>query len=265
MNSTWWNDVVAADPAVVTAVLARMAAFVAVGGLPIAAGVGLRVQAAVAVMLAAAAVPAAVAAAPSTAVAGCPTPLLIAAEALVGLVLGTTVAAVLAAAAWAGGILGSATGLSWADDFTPEGDPQTAGTARLAWWMALAGFLAAGGHEQLVAGIVDSVRSLPIGTAVGPRGGWVAGLEAIAATMPSAAITLAVSLAAPALAAVLTFHLVAAICVRTVAFDPGHGLLQGAASLVLLVAVSLAAESWIGGFAAAVQPPLERCFEAARP
>ena len=38
-----------------------------------------------------------------------------------------------------------------------------------------------------------------------------------------------------------------------------------AASLVLLVAVCAGTDSWIGGFAALVEPPLERCFHDIHP
>ncbi|MFM9194382.1 MAG: flagellar biosynthetic protein FliR [Planctomycetia bacterium] len=43
----------------------------------------------------------------------------LAGEVLVGFAMGIAAAAVLAAAGWAGGILGSVSGLSWADDFDP--------------------------------------------------------------------------------------------------------------------------------------------------
>ena len=158
MAATWLTEVAFPGPIVAAGVFARMAAAVAVGGVPIAVGVGFRVQAAVAVALTLAAVPAAGAVMPATSLDSRPLVLLVLAEAIVGLVLGMAVATVLAAAGWAGGILGSATGLSWSDDFTPEGDPQTAGMARLAWWMGLAGFLAAGGHLHVVAGLVASIE-----------------------------------------------------------------------------------------------------------
>jgi hypothetical protein len=53
--------------------------------------------------------------------------------------------------------------------------------------------------------------------------------------------------------------------VRTVQFDPGQGILQAAASLVLLAAVCIGTDSWIGGFAAVVEAPLERCLHDVRP
>jgi hypothetical protein len=44
-----------------------------------------------------------------------------------------------------------------------------------------------------------------------------------------------------------------------------HRGAQTVASLVLLAAVCGGTDSWIGGFAAAVQSPLERCFHDIRP
>lgn len=265
MPATWFADLPIPDVAVAAGVFARMAAAVAVGVLPITAGVGVRVQGAVVLALTMAALPLAAAAAPTTMTASSPLLFVVLAEAVVGLVLGLAAAAVFAAAGWAGGILGSVTGLSWADDFTPEGDPQAAGMARLAWWMGLGGFLAAGGHVDLVVGLVDSVRTLPVASAVAADGRFSESLEMLATTMPTVALSLALTLALPALAAVLAFHLVAVISVRTASFEPGQGLLQASASLVLLAAVCIGTDSWIGGFAALVQAPLEKTLHDIHP
>lgn len=259
----WLATITPAQGVIAAGVLVRIAVAVWAGALPVATGTGLRVQATVAIVLAAAAIPAALAAStPATIDAGSAA-VILAGEAVVGLALGLSVAAVFAAAAWAGQLLGSLTGLSWADDFGGEPGGDSAGMGRLAWWLGLAGFVAAGGHEALVAGLVDSVTVLPV-TAIGSASARDA-VTSIVATMPSIGLTLAVSLAMPAVAAVLAFHLVVAIAVRSVGFDPGQGLVQALASLVLLAAICGGTDSWIGGFAAAVQPPLERCLHDIRP
>lgn len=236
---------------------ARMAAAVAVGGFPLP-GVPLRVRAALAVALAAAALPAAVTALPAAMTApaaGVPLPLLVVGEALVGLGLGLGTAAVLAAASWAGSILGSASGLSWADDFADSGDPQAAGTARLAWWLGLAGFLAAGGHLVVVAGLIDSVHALPVGG--GPEAsGWA---ERVATTT-AMAIGLAVALAGPALAAVVAFHAAAAVCSQALRIVPGSGLLQGGAAVVVVAALAAGAAGWAGGFGSVATDRIEAAF-----
>jgi len=183
-------------------------------------------------------------------------------EALVGLALGTAVAAVASAGAWAGGVLGSVAGLSWADDFDPEGDAQSAGMARFAWWVSAGVFLAAGGLETIVAGIVDSVRVLPIGSLLPVAALPRAGLERIAAEGPAVAFSLALAVAVPALLAVVGFHLVTAIALRTVPFVAGAGFLQALAAVVLLGAIYVGADAWSHGFPTLVQGPIERVFAA---
>lgn len=179
-------------------------------------------------------------------------------EAAVGLALGAAIAAIASAGAWAGGILGSVAGLSWADDFDPEGDAQSAGMARFAWWITCGVFLAAGGLQAIVVGVVDSVRVLPVGAVLAAAGGPAPDLGRVAAELPALAFSLCLSIAVPALLAVVAFHLTAAIALRTVPFAPGAGFLQSLAAVVLLAAVYLGADAWAHGFPALVQGPLER-------
>jgi hypothetical protein len=108
-------SLLAADPTLVLGVVARMAAAVAAGGLPVFPRLDLRVRAVAVVALAAVALPAAVPVKP-----GLPLVPLVAGEAVVGFGLGLAAAIVFAAAAWAGGILGNISGLNWADDFNPD-------------------------------------------------------------------------------------------------------------------------------------------------
>ena len=110
------------SPEIVVAVgvCARIAAAVCTGTLPILPGGSFRIRISLAFALAVVAVPMALAvqaASPERSIG----PLLpvLAGELFVGLMMGTAAAAVLAATAWAGGILGSVSGLSWADDFDP--------------------------------------------------------------------------------------------------------------------------------------------------
>lgn len=259
MDASWMQLVTPGHALVAAGLAARLAVAVAVGGLPLTAGTGIQVRIAAVLALTVAAWPTSAATA-SVGTAGItPAAIVIAGEAIVGLGLGVSLAAVFAAAAWAGTLLGSVSGLAWADDFTPDADPQSAGIARLAWWLGLAGFVAAGGHLQLVAGLVDSVRTLPVGALAG-QGGGPAGMASIVASAPGVGLGIALALAGPALAAVLVFHVAAAVAVRVGRVDPGQGLVQSLASLVVLAGVCLAADAWIGGFAALVQPSIERCF-----
>jgi flagellar biosynthesis protein FliR len=135
-----------ADPVLTAAVLARMSAAVFAGALPLTEQVPFKVRGVLAICLTVIALPAAGhSRGASLAAEPLPTglPGVVISEAVVGLGLGLVVAAIVAAAAWAGGLVGSVSGLSWADDFaTPSGDPEPTGVARLAWWLGLAALTA---------------------------------------------------------------------------------------------------------------------------
>lgn len=256
MDVSWMQSVSPEHALAATGAFVRVGVATAVGGLPLATGTtSPQVRLAAALALAIAAWPAACASAPTV---PAPLPFVIGGEALVGLGLGVALAAVFAAAGWAGAVLGSVSGLSWSDDFTPDAESQGSGITRLAWWLGLAGFISAGGHLELVAGLVDSFRVLPVG-AVAEQGGF-AELAAVVSAAPGTGLALALALAGPALAAVLVFHVAATVAVRVGRVDPGQGLLQSLASVVVLAGVCVAADAWIGGFTALVQPALERCF-----
>ena len=256
-------------PALVAAgVFARVASTVA-AGVVLLPELSFRIRFALALALAAAAFPAALdahrlhSATAGTAAHATLLPVLplLAGELLVGMAMGAAASAVASAGAWAGGILGSVAGLSWADDFDPDGDAQSAGMARLAWWISFGCFLTAGGLQGIVAGILDGVRLMPVGTLLGAQGGAAAARADLAINVPALALSLAVTIAVPALVAVIAFHLTTAICLRTVPFATGPGFLQALAAMVLLAAIYVGADSWCRGFGSLVQGPLERCFD----
>jgi flagellar biosynthesis protein FliR len=249
----------AAEAGVVAGVIARMAAAIGVGGMPLATDIPWRIRATLAIALAAVAAPAALTAQPAwrdgpaitmadgtlpvTAVA-----LLLVGEALVGVALGTAVAAIVAAAAWAGRWLASVTGLSWADDFSLDSTAGPPGVARLAWWLGCLGFVAADGHLAVIGGFVDSVVRLPVGATLTADRPAFAALVDLAVGMPAVALELALSLGAAALGAVLAFHVAAALCLRTIRFTPGQGMLQALAAAVMLVVLCAGADVWLSGF-----------------
>lgn len=254
-----------AFPAILAAATLARVLGILVGAGAVLPEVSLRIRAALAVALTVVALPLALAtqaSEPAPALPGIAALLVIGGEAAAGLAIGAALAAIMSAGAWAGSVLGSASGLSWADDFDPEGGAESAGCARFAWWTSAGVFLAAGGLRAVVAGILDSLRMLPIGTLLPASGLPRPGLDTFAADLPSVAFALALSLAVPALLAVLAFHVTAAIALRTVPFTPGPGFLQGLAAIVLLGALFAGADAWAQGFPALVQGPLERVFGA---
>lgn len=247
-----------ADPLLTAGTLTRMVAAVSVGALPVANALPWRMRMVLAAAVAAVALPLAATSRPARTPAE-PGLVALVGEAVVGGVLGTSVAAVVAAAGWAGRLLGRVSGLSWADDFTPEAGDEFAGSARLAWWLGVGGFLAAGGHLAVIGGLVDSVRSLPVPVACGNDGGEVmAALNAVIVRMPSVAIELAMGVSAAALAAVTAFHVGIAICLRTVRFTPGEGLLQGLAAVVVLATLAWGADSWCTAFGTVARSQVEQ-------
>ena len=186
----------------------------------------------------------------------------IAGEACLGLCLGLAVAAAVSAVAWAGDLLGSIAGLAWEDGEEDGAAGSPAGIARLARWLAVGGFLAAGGLDVVLVSLTDSVRSMPIGFLAGSAMPWPA-IEAWALRMPALAFGLAVSLAVPTVAAVLVFQLAAAIALRTASCDPGPGFLHAATALVVLAMILVNAGAWslsagprlLPSLAASLAPP----------
>lgn len=240
--------------------LARVLGILA-GASAILPEVSLRIRAALAVAVTAVALPTAMATQGSAPAGGAALFVLLG-EGAVGLAVGAALAAVLSAGAWAGSVLGSVAGLSWADDFGPEGGAESAGCARFAWWTSAGVFLAGGGLRGIVAAVVDSLRVVPVGSFLPVSGLPRPGLDQIAADLPAVAFALALSLAVPALLAVLAFHLAAAIALRTVPFAPGSGFLQGLAAVVLLGALFVGADAWARGFPGLVLDPVERAIGA---
>lgn len=234
--------------------LARSAGFVAVGSWPLLPGGCLRVRLAATVALTAAGFPQAIATAP-TAGGLASVPL----EALLGMVLGACVAAVAAASAWAVSITLAALG----EDGQPaetgcDEDPleplvgSGGALSRLAFWMGTAAFFTAGGERWVVGGIVASFRAMPPGT-------WqMADLETLAGELATTGFAIALSLATPLLAAVVTFRLTTAIVLRTASLAPGPGLLRALSILLVLAALVAAADLLAGGLGHALEGPLER-------
>lgn len=206
--------------------------------------VEVRSRLALGLLVSLAALPAAVAASPLAST-GPESPWVIgviAGEACLGLCLGLTVAGAVSAVAWAGDLLGHLAGMAWEDGEEEDAGGSTAGIARLARWLALGGFVAAGGLEVVLLALTDGVRTLPIGAL--SAGGFPTSLEAWALRMPAWACGWAVSLAVPTMAAVLVFQLAAVIALRASSCDPGPGILHAATALVVLAMIVVHAGSW---------------------
>lgn len=241
--------------AVCVAVMARCGGFVAASTFPVYPGVGVRVRLAMAIAVSAVAMPRVLGAGLSSEAV---TPLGIVAEAVLGLSMGTAVACLTASAAWALGMAATACGLAGGDDADPL-SVDGAGIARLAWWISAGGFVAAGGARAALAGLLDSFVSVPIG---GRGDAVMSQLLAVASSLPAAAFTIAVSLAVPVLAAIVAYHAVVAIATRAAGFEPGLGLVQASAAILLVVILFLTADVWIAGFPRRIDDAVAGVFAA---
>ncbi len=187
--------------------------------------------------------------------------LLIAGEACIGLGMGLAVAMLVSVGGWAGEILASASGIGW-DDGEEEG--AGAGIGRLAWWVGLGAFLAAGGLEVTVIGLIDSTRMVPVGILASPLAegatDTMAAIGSLGSRVPAMAIGMAAAIAIPALSAALAFQLTAAVCLRAAPCDPGPGLVQAAMAVVLLISLHAGAAGWAHSVGDRVIPLISDCF-----
>jgi flagellar biosynthesis protein FliR len=234
--------------------IARVLGFVAIGTLPIGPGIPFVVRAALGWALSIAAI---VWTLPlsSEPLPNVPFTVAAATELCLGALLGLSVACVTAASAWAGTILGSISGLSWADDFSTGPAEATTPLSRLIWWVAAGAFVSIGGAQVLVLGILDSLTTLPLG------GAFDVHLGASLVTALAMACRLAIALALPAMIAILAWHIAAAIACRVLPLSPSAGLLQGTAAMVLLLAIWTGGPTWTTGIATAMEVTCKRVFE----
>ena len=251
------NLATSVGPVIAAGVACRLAAAVTVATVPAFPGVSVRTRVALALALAAVALPAALESGPTSIA---PWPLVLVGEAIVGGVLGTAIALVVAAAGWAGTLLGSVSGLSWADDFDPGSEQATAGIGRLAWWVGAAAFVTAGGQLVVVKSLIDSLAIVPVGTA-SQGDALLAEIMPLAIDALSMALRIAITLALPAVAAVVAFHLASTICLRVVSLSPGAGLVQGLAAIVLLAAFWCGLDAWGGTGAGLMQSAVEQIIK----
>jgi flagellar biosynthesis protein FliR len=246
---------------VVAGLAVRVAGLLLVGGQRLYPGLTPQVRLGLLLVVAVATAPTAIAASQSAVEPLPPLPLLFGSEFLVGAGLGIAVDLLVSAVAAAGAMLAATAGLDWAAAFTP-GSEDRPGVARLCGWLGFAAFVSAGGQRLVVNGLLESCWRLPIGRLAGRFGDVELPLAEMLIELPSVGLSLAVSLALPVLVAVLTAHVTAAICLRTVSFTAGIGLLQGVAAVVLLGGLLLGSRQWSEQAGQLLVPPLEATFAA---
>ena len=247
---------------VIVGVLARIGGMFLAGGMRLFPGVTVGLRLGIVVIVALAATPAAMLATQQgLAVESLSLVPTIATELLIGCGLGLAVAMLVSVAEIAGGMLASVAGLNWAEAFTPGGSGGP-GVARLCGWLGLAAFVVAGGQQAAVASLLDSFWTLPIGATSAPADAFGSPFVERLIQLPSLCLALSFAVALPILVAVITTHVASAICLRSVAFTPGPGLLQGIAAVVLLGGLIAGSRQWTGEIGRVMMRPLETTFES---
>ena len=127
-------------------------------------------------------------------------------DGLVGACLGWGVAIVFHAMTVAGELIGHASGLSIAEVLDPDLEENVPLISRMLYLMALAVFLAIGGHRLVLAGLLDTFQAIPPGSGRLP-GSLAEGI----ATLLAESFSLGLRAAAPTVTALLVATLAAGL------------------------------------------------------
>lgn len=177
-------------------------------------------------------------------------------ELAVGLVLGLGVAIVFGGMQLTGQLIGQMSGMSIAEVFDPSVDSMPL-FSQVLQVFATAVYLVIGGHRLLVAGLLDTFRSMPPGRGVMPSS-----LVELFNTLVTQSFDLGVRAAAPACVALLLATVVLGLASRTLpqlnVISFGFGL--NAMVTFGVLAISLGSISWI--FADEVQAGTEAILTA---
>ncbi|HBU38172.1 MAG TPA: hypothetical protein DEB70_10270 [Planctomycetaceae bacterium] len=183
-------------------------------------------------------------------------------ELLVGGCLGLSISFLVTVFESVGSVFANVTGLNWADVFTPGGSGGP-GVTRLCGWVGLASFVLAGGQQFVVAGLIDSFLQMPVGALAGTNELFEVPIVMRLIELPSLCLQLALMISAPILVAVITAHLTATICMRSIAVTPGPGLMQGIAAAVMLGGLIVGSQQWAGHAGEILREPFEASFGSA--
>jgi flagellar biosynthetic protein FliR len=119
----------------------------------------------------------------------------VAMELLIGLVIGYVASLPMLAVQMGGLIMGQQMGLGFAQLYNPAIDDEADIVGQMMFFMALAGFLAVGGHEAMVLAVLNSFQHVQLGGFVPDQG-----LITLVTGLLTAALELALRVSAPLLA-----------------------------------------------------------------
>jgi flagellar biosynthetic protein FliR len=182
---------------------------------------------------------------------------LIGGELLVGLCLGLGIVILFSGIQLAGQMVGQIGGLMLADVFDPGADTSVPVFSRLLLLVAMAVFVCIGGHRMVMAGLLDTFRTIPPGSGAVPH--------AIAQTfvvLLGQSFSLAIRAAVPVVTALLLSTLVMGLISRTL---PQLNILMvgfGLNSMLTFATFSLTLGGAVWVFQQQVEPALEILLEA---
>ncbi len=177
-------------------------------------------------------------------------------ELILGFALGAGVWLLLTGVQLGGMLISQASGLSMADVFNPTLDSSTPVLGHFLYLMATVIFLCVGGHRALIAGLLESFSTVPLG-----QSPVTLLLPEMLNDITALSFGLAVRVAAPAVAALLLATVVLGLIGRALpqlnVMTVGVGL--NALLAAGVVALSLGSVSWV--FQDELEPVLQRLFD----
>jgi flagellar biosynthetic protein FliR len=178
---------------------------------------------------------------------------MIAAELILGIVLGLGVNILFSAFQLTGGIIGQLSGMSLGDVFNPALDDNVPLFSHLLHLVVVALYVVIGGHRLLLGGLLETFTVFPPGAAALPGD-----LEQLLVDLLAQSFQLGLRAAAPAIAALLLATIVLGLVGRSLPqlniFALGFGL--NAVTTFAVLAVSFSGAAWL------LQDNLEPTFEA---
>jgi flagellar biosynthesis protein FliR len=176
-------------------------------------------------------------------------------EAVIGVALGLGVVILFSGIELAGEMIGHASGLSMAEVFDPaQGNVSV--FSRLLGLVAMAIFMAVGGHRLVMGGLLETFRAIPPGGGAAP-----AAIAETLVTLVAQSFSLGVSAAVPIVVSLLVANLALGLIARTVPQLNTLAVGIGINSLLTLGALtlSLGAIAWV--FQARLEPMIETLLE----
>jgi flagellar biosynthesis protein FliR len=240
-----------------TFVLARVAGLVLTAPIYGTGDVPLRVRALLAVALA-------ILIAPSQWHTDVPSPtnavsylVLLGGEALIGVCLGLGVLILIHGMTLAGELVGQASGLTLAEVFDPALDENVPLFSRLMFLVTVCAFVCLGGHRLVMAGLLDTFRTMPPGC-----GGIPDSLGKTFTMLVAQSFSLGIRAAAPAVTALMLATLILGLVGRTLPQLNVLSLGFGLNAMLGFAVLGLTLGTAVWAFADQIQPTLETILDA---